>query len=237
MPTLGKRRRSYSYSDKRYGDASSRISSVSNVQQDTELGEVDLAYTVTLNTTASVKLLNNIAVGNASYNRRGRQVQMKGLRVLVNTYPNSHVGSPVIFYVKMALVYDRQPNRSIPTYDDIFKGLDTSGIEIIDVYQFPNKNNKDRFVILKTWECLNGTFDFDDGIATFNHGIFHNRRKMFPIDEYIKVPYVTTYGKDPVSPPPITDIPMTGSLYMVCVSDDPSGLWHADVSVRLTYKS
>lgn len=118
-----------------------------------EQKSVDIATNTGLSTTAAYVLLNGLAPGDGLQNRQGRKVVMKSVRVRGQFYINQQGTAPSFDWLRVALVYDRQPNGGLPTlYSDIFAQTDVSGSTTSDALSLPNISNVDRFLILKVFE-------------------------------------------------------------------------------------
>lgn len=117
-------------------------------------------------TTTWIQCLNQIQVGSGYFQRVGSIVSMRKLHLTIHLHPNPNIttanANPGPDLIRIALVYDRQPNGSIPSYTDIFNGRDQAGTSI--TYNWEpnatvgavasstltprNMDNRDRFVVL-----------------------------------------------------------------------------------------
>lgn len=107
----------------------------------------------TTGTNGSAFLLNAVAPGSGSFNRIGRKVSMKSLRLkgAVNFQMTpSGIGSVTGNCMRMVIVYDRQPNSgTIPTWDTIFGVTDQAGTETSTIASPLKYDNMDRFRVIK----------------------------------------------------------------------------------------
>jgi len=113
----------------------------------------------TTTTNASSFLLNGIAPGSASFNRIGRKVTLKSLRLkggATFTMTPSATGAVNHNSLRMVVVFDRQPNSgSIPTWDTIFGITAQDGTETSTTWAPMKYDNMSRFQVLKdkTIDC------------------------------------------------------------------------------------
>lgn len=88
-----------------------------------------------------------MAPGVGDYNRVGREIIMRSIHLrgrvfLANTHDNA---GDIIRYM---IVYDRQPNGSLPVIGDILQNKDVLGGLASNVHSFKKFENQDRFIIL-----------------------------------------------------------------------------------------
>lgn len=98
----------------------------------------------------SITLVNGCAVGTNFNNRIGRSIHMKSLRIRGAIFPSGNAGTTAGEYLSIYCVYDRQTNGAAPIYPDIFQSVDSGGGGNNAVFDFPNLNNSERFIVL--WE-------------------------------------------------------------------------------------
>lgn len=166
----------------------------------------------TTNTNGSMFVVNTVRPGNGSYNRVGRRIFNKSLRIKIRG--NMNIVSQTTTYdiegnsLRMVVVWDTQPSGVLPTFDTIFGSTTQAGTEATSIVDPIKYDNLQRFKILKDcWLPLNieaissGAANADNDYAFF-------------IDEYINLKNrVTTFSGDS-SPSTIADI-STGGLYIV----------------------
>ena len=184
-----------------------------------ELKGMDTALTLTAleestNTNGDIIVANLVLPGSGSWNRIGRKIKMKSLRiwgsfkaVFLNDPTTGNIDGNI---VRMVVVYDKNPNSgAIPTFDTIFGGTAQDGTEST-AYLDPLKyDNMGRFQILK--DCrynLNPPGGQNASGGTTDYvSIFWN------FDEYVKVGRETIYSGQS-DPQTIADI-SSGALYVV----------------------
>lgn len=101
-----------------------------------------------LNATPALILCNDILAGTGFNQRVGRTVNMKSIHIRGGVMWTNQAGNANGEQVRIALVYDRQPNGATPSYSDIFTSVDLSGNTGSGPLDFTNVNNADRFTIL-----------------------------------------------------------------------------------------
>lgn len=158
-----------------------------------ELKAVDLYQTGTLNQASSgtVTLLNPIGTGTDFYQRVGRKVKLSSIlfkgHVALQSPGTGASGSSESYPIRVALVYDDQPNGgSTPVVSDIFQSVDSSGSAAsASPYTPLNLNNRDRFTVLKDWTMclkpitnLGTTGSYGDGMHAVRNLSFYKRLNL-----------------------------------------------------------
>lgn len=197
----------------------SKMSKVTYEQLQKNTGEkkgVDLVIAgqaiATTNTNGSAFTLNLVQPGSASYNRVGRKIFNKSVRLTgvaqyayrpVTTTASTH-GAPL----RMVVVWDKQPSGALPTFDDIFGVTLQDGTEQSTVYSPPRYDNMSRFQVLrdKIIEC-------NPDMLAATGGTVNNVLPSYHFDEYIKLGNRTTVYSGQSSPATIADI-SSGALYV-----------------------
>jgi len=123
-----------------------------------ELKGVDTILTIagpvinTTNTNADSFTLNLISPGTASYNRVGRKIFMKNLRlrgIAVYEYASrATTGNLAAVPLRMVVVYDQQPSGAVPTFGDIFGTTLQDGTEGSTMIAPVRYDNTQRFRVL-----------------------------------------------------------------------------------------
>lgn len=167
----------------------------------------------TTNTNVDVIPLNLIQSGNGSWNRVGRKVHLKSLRLqgqLSNTYFRTG-GNWVGNTVRFSVVWDQQPSGSTPNFDAIFGVTAQTGVETTAMFSPPKYDNMDRFRVLKDWRE-----DFTPGIAVgadTNYLIEYRA-----VDCYLSLKDLEVVFSGQSNPMTIADI-STGALYFIARSE------------------
>lgn len=107
----------------------------------------------TVNTSGGMYLMNGLIMGTGSWNRLGRQIQMKSLQYkLLFSLTLGNLGATlpsVAPALRILLVYDKQPNLAVPNFDGIFSELDNAGVQSTTVYSGLDYGRMKRFTILR----------------------------------------------------------------------------------------
>lgn len=108
--------------------------------------DVDMStvgWTVPLNTSGSVTLLNDIVGGVTNKDRIGNRIWLKSLQIRGMAYLNTAANNCDCFF---AVVYDKKPTGALPLIGDILSGP-VAGV--LMPHRLNNVDNEGRFEILK----------------------------------------------------------------------------------------
>lgn len=188
---------------------------------------------LTLNSTGAVGAINLMRAGSSYFNRIGRKINMKSVRVNFYLVPIRAVTN--IDYARVLLIYDRQCNGALPALSDILQTTDQAGTNTTGNMSNANLNNRDRFKILRDqritlpgipaggppWEP---THMFDAVTPTTN------------VEWFVKLGGLETQFKADSSPAVIGDI-ATGSLLLLTLGDFAAGSegYAIQIETRLRY--
>jgi hypothetical protein len=160
----------------------------------------------TFNTNSGITIPILIAPGTASYNRVGRKVHLKSLRIRgaweLATVSRGNVA-------RMTVVHDKQPSGVLPTFDAIFGQTAQDGTEAVNLWSPIRYDNMDRFSILR--DCyydLNMPSDGAYGGGTLYAPLYVH------VDEYIKLSGKEVVYSGQTSPTTIADV-SSGAIYIV----------------------
>lgn len=166
----------------------------------------------TTSTNASSFVLNLIQQGAGSWNRIGRKVYLKSLR-LKGTFsctqtPTVATGVGQNTVARMVVVWDQQPSGgAIPTFDQIFGITAQDGVESCPNFNCPPKyDNFDRFKVLKE-ELVS----FPPFVSSSGSGPAYTVFKDF--DTYLKLGNRECVFSGQSNPMTIADI-STGAIYL-----------------------
>lgn len=189
-----------------------------------------------MSTTATIYCPNLIQVGSSMFNRIGRKVEMRSIRLVANIATLNTTRTTLTPDAgRIMVVYDRQTNGAFPAIADILQDTDQAGANLTDSVSGINMNNRERFVTL-----IDKKFTIPQ--ATLTAGVLTN---VFPndimiptrIDEFRKLRGLTTHYKADSNPAVIGDI-ATGAIYILSLSQiQASGteLFNYKWSCRLKY--
>jgi len=174
----------------------------------------------TVDTNADIVAVNLMVPGNGSFNRIGRKVFMKSLRLKGQAvYQQTRFATSHSVYgsnLRCIVVYDRQPNSSAyPTFNEIFGHTKEDGTEATYIMDSLKYDNMQRFRVLKEFVIQHVVGAYADPDGTEN-SIFDK----YHFDEYVKLPNLeTTYSGTAAANASIA----TGALYVI---------WRADAATN-----
>jgi len=170
------------------------------LQKDTgELHTVDVALdqpttiVSTTGTNANAVCLNGVARGDGSYERLGRKIFMKSIRLkgMLNYLQTNITGTNDIEHsaLRMVVIVDKhhQDGDGTPNFDDIFNSINAAGTKTSYIWSERNPENMERFQVLldKSFEAPNiipeAAATTDDYVST-----------DIPFDFYIKMKNMTS---------------------------------------------
>jgi len=201
------------YSSRFYNQpsVSASLAAVMRSKAKLEVKGVDGAFTAstvtnTTGNTNDIQVLNLIAPGSGSFNRIGRKVNLKSVR-LTGT---ASVAFPAVTtanagdLLRMVVVWDKQPTGVLPNFDVIFGTTDQAGTETaVSSLSNLRYDNMERFQVVR------------DKIIPFNsNGASTSITTIVAaFDEYIKLNHTCTYSGQSATCT-IADI-SSGALYLI----------------------
>ncbi len=180
-----------------------------------ELGGMDTVLTqalviATTSTNASSTALNLVEPGNGSYNRRGRKIHLKSIRMKGVLRYSSQTAATTFDVVRSSLrcvvVWDKQPSGVLPKWDDIIGHTTQDGQEASTLLGSLRYDNTGRFSILHDSFFAPPLVMPSDGAAA------GNVTSDVPFDIFLKLAKVTIFSGDS-DPVTIADI-SSGGLYV-----------------------
>ena len=183
-----------------------------------ELKGMDTVLTVSTvlastTTNGAFLVLNLVAPGSGSFNRIGKKIFMKTLRLKGNITtviePEATTSNGYQQWVRMVVVYDKQPSGgTIPIWSDIFGYTPQDGTETSTILSNLRYDNTGRYRVLRDVMLEPKTAQVLALAAGTEDKIYHN----MPFDEFIKINRETIYQGQSV-PQTIADI-SSGALYV-----------------------
>lgn len=166
----------------------------------------------TTNTNGDCFVLNLVQQGAGSWNRVGRKIKLRSLRLrgtLVNNYQTGIATGHNI--VRMVVVWDKQPSSgTIPTFDTVFGITSQAGTESSGILAPNRYDNMGRFLTLRDCSyAFNPETNFYDTVTPANKAVSQN----IHFDEYLKLGGKETVFSGQTAPMTIADI-STGALYV-----------------------
>lgn len=163
-----------------------------------------LPLLATFNTASGITIPVLIAPGTASYNRVGRKVHLKSLRIRGYFDQSCYCRANI---VRMVVVHDKQPSGTLPTYDAMFGQTLQDGTETVSLWSPIRYDNMNRFSILR--ECY---YDLNPGAAPAAASVAEPIYTH--VDEYIKLTGKEVIYSGQSTPSTIADI-SSGAIYIV----------------------
>jgi len=189
----------------------------------------------TLNT--CVQCVNLIQTGSGSWNRVGRKVFPKSLRLKLGIrYTYANVGDQVQgTSVRLAIVWDKNPSGgALPTFQEMFKITEQTGAESTSWKAPPAFDSLGRFVVIRDMIVDINPDNFPTPIVD---GISIIKKEM---DEYIPLQGgMETVYSGQSNPLTIADV-YSGALYFIAIADEAPPIGYglqltSDSSARLRY--
>ena len=179
-----------------------------NIRAPGEMKSVDVPDTgVSFNTstTFSATLLNGVAPGTARYQRVGNKITPQ-LIDIQGYIQNTSTTAGFVTSARVAVIWDRQPTGTLPTIDDIYQNVSSSGATSTGAWPGRNMNTTDRFLTIASQDYfLHPTVAAAGGKYAYD---FHFIRSLKHLAQQFK-------GSDAL----LASI-ATGALYVVAFSHD-----------------
>lgn len=186
-----------------------------------------------LDNTPIITCVNGTQEGAGFWNRVGRKIMMQSIRWKGFVNFTGNAGANTAEYLRMMLIYDRQPNKATPNIADILLDIpNAGGAGVTSAEGGLNMNNSERFMVLRDIQIAIPENANALGNATASI-IDYKNRGVF--DEFIKLKGLETHYT--ASTGGIGDI-TTGALFVVSYGTSPAAGAVFDVSwkTRLRYK-
>jgi len=177
---------------------------VKGVDTDVTTGTTIVATT---STNADIVALNLVQQGAGSWNRVGRKVRLKSLRIKgVVKMQNIVQANLQQNTLRMIVVWDKQPSSgAVPTFDTIFGATDQGGVEQSGFLYNIRYDNTERFSILKD-QVWTSDLETGSGINTNDWAT--------DFDCFIKLKNMVTVFSGQSNPMTIADV-SSGALYVI----------------------
>lgn len=187
-----------------------------------------------LNSTGSIYAINLAQVGSSMFNRVGRRIQMRSVRMRIQIKPLIGVTRTAsVDTAKISIVYDKQTNGAYPTLADVYQDTEQSGANTASSLSGLNMNNRDRFItVMEKCIPLGAGVLATSGLIS---GIFPQDLTTIYIDEYRKL-NLTTHFRSDSNPAVIGDVG-NGGLYFITFANLVAGseLYAVEWNCRLKY--
>ena len=169
-----------------------------------ELKGVDTGLSVspviaTTNTNGNITAVNLIQQGAGSWNRVGRKVHLKSVRICITATCFTAIAATTFDIesnrLRMILVWDKQPSGTLPTFDTIFGRTDQTGSESSTVNDPLRYDNTDRFRVLRDIRLVSNV-----EATPASGGTTNLYEHQIVCDEYIKLRELETVYSGQTSP-------------------------------------
>jgi len=191
--------------------------------------------TLPLNTTASIQCLNLIQEGSSFYNRIGRRIEMKSVHLTGIIQQTSHA-TVINDYVRILVVYDRQPNGALPAISTMLASYDQTGTSTTTVFDGVNPDQRERFAVMADIRLALPASSGTSAGAPSSSSAADGVNATFNINRFINLRGLQTHYQASSNPAVIGDV-STGALYIVGFGGIASGSegYQGRIGVRLRY--
>jgi hypothetical protein len=169
-------------------------------------------------TSVSLQVINVALPGSSFYQRVGNTIRMKSIHVRGFIEP---IGTPPAGvgqdYVRMCIIYDRQPNGAYPTYSQIFTSYNNAGSTASTAWDFTNPTQFDRFLILRDKTMYIPPIG-TGGAANITPMSYTDPQHKLLVNFYIKLPDLETRFNQAASGT-ISDI-TSGAIYLLAITQN-----------------
>lgn len=202
-----------------------------------EKKSIDLPFNVyAIDTTGVFTPINLIRTGSTFNNRIGRKIELKSVRV--DGMLDVIRASTEKDYIRIMIVYDRQPTGALPAISDLLQDTDQATQNSTNSLSHPNVNNVDRFSILRDYRIIPPMISSFTSAAVYTvQNDIDPISPTYKIDCYVKLKGLLTQYKADSAPAVIGDI-ATGTLYLVTVGALSSGqeAYQLQANIRLRFE-
>jgi len=224
-----KKRDSSKLDKARHGSRSMPVQSLQPTGNEVSALDLPVA-SYALTDVGAVTPLNLIRAGSSFFNRRGRRIEMKSIRI---SGILDAIATAVDGYARIMVVYDSQTNGALPTIADVLQSTDQAGTNTTTAFSGANLNTRDRFVILRDIRIQTPSQTFTAGVIT-NPGIQEQTKMQVNFDEYIRLNGLVTQFRADSAPAVIGDI-ATGGLFLITYGSLTTAAFQATLETRLRF--
>lgn len=189
--------------------------------------------TVGLSSTAVFTPTNIPVQGAAFYNRVGRKINMKSLKLNLLIVPLRTI--TVSDFVRIMVLYDRQPNGALPaSLATVLTSYNTAGTTSSTILDSLNQGSRDRFIVLADIRNALPSITVTAGVVT-NVGVSDQVDTILNIQRFIPLKGLETVFNQ-TNGGSIGDI-VTGSLLVFTAGTNTAGTegYQAFLTTRLRY--
>lgn len=188
---------------------------------------VDVFNSAAFSNTAVQQLLNGFQVNTDYYNRLGHNYLNKKLTFECWVMPNQTTCTT--FDVGcIVLVWDRQTNGAAPGFSSVLQSTQNSGVQTASSRSFFNKEQSERFLILRHEKIMLPTYALTGSQVTTP--AFYDGQQKYHFKWNIPLNLQTKCSGDGAL---VTDI-LAGSLYLMVASESATAGWTLKYHSRVT---
>lgn len=182
---------------------------------------------------------NGLAQGTGNYQRVGTKAFMRTLQLIwqVKWTDAAAVAGTVPTRCKVAIIYDKDPQNTLPLFQDVFRQVTPSGSAGADIDSFLNLDNSDRFRIIyhKMFQISGVTASGSPGTASLENRqatdpTTHTDRTFFKLNLPLEYKHDGTSG--------LIDQVKQGAMYVLFYNDNYTAsqeYLRIDISMRMRY--
>lgn len=190
----------------------------------------------TISTTATFDLLNGVVEGASFYNRVGRRTHMKSVHItgFINETGN---GGGVPEYLRVMLVYDRQPNGNFPAIADLLLDYGSDGTTFTTSISKLNMNNVERFAIIRDTRLIVPNNSHAAGVNADLGSMLPYGESQCKINMFVPLKDLETHYKANAAGINQIGNVATGGLYLVTIGNVAAGAngYQIQYNARLRY--
>lgn len=158
--------------------------------------------------------LNATVAGANESNRIGRKISMRSVQIRGAVYPYQAGAAPIRDFIRLILVYDRQPNGAAPALADVLEDVDQAGTRTTTSFSGLNLSNADRFKVLRDWHWAMPVANLA-GAASGDEQVSDPGATLMSIKAFVKLNGLETHYNAGAAGT-IADI-TTGALFLLAV--------------------
>ena len=180
--------------------------------------------------TDDIVALNLIAPGSGSFNRIGRKVSLKNIRIRGSFFinPGAVASAQNADVVRMSIIWDKQPSGAAAiSWDQVFKFTPQSGTEADSLYASLRYDNMERFVVLRD-QFIKVEMTHTSTVVTTS------TQNYVPFDVFVDLKGIETTFNAQTATAVVTDI-STGCLYVMFRSETAAAQLSQKSMARLRF--
>jgi len=173
-------------------------------------------FSLPLCTTLEIASLNTVQEGAGFYNRIGRRINMKSVHITGQIVPSGNAtGAGVAEYLRIMLIYDRQPNGALPGATDVLADYGQDGNTSTTAFSHINMNNVERFAVLRDMRVAVPENGSGGATQQINSIVGQQDNK---VNWFVKLKDLETHYKSNSNPDTVADI-ATGHLFIMTLGN------------------